>query len=110
MTVAHVAGAMALLLATSTAWAQDARPAPTLLIRPAIAPAPRVVHIPAETTVAIEVTQPLGSRTSHIGDMFSLRLAAPIGMNGEALVPAGAFGTGEVIDAKASGLAAARDD
>lgn len=61
-------------------------------------------HIAAETTVEVELVDALSSRTSHIGDPFALKLRAPIIVDGREVVPAGASGGGEVIDAVPSGL------
>jgi hypothetical protein len=54
--------------------------------------------------VEVELTEALSSRTSQIGDRFALRLAAPILIDGREIVPAGAPGAGEVIDADSSGF------
>jgi hypothetical protein len=63
----------------------------------------RTVTVPALTEIAVEILADLGSRTSKQGDLFPLRLAAPIVIEGVELVPAGTPGMGEVIHAKRSG-------
>ena len=45
----------------------------------------------------------LGSKLSKTGDMFPIRLAEPIMIDGKIIVAAGATGMGEVIFAKGSG-------
>ncbi|HET6969718.1 MAG TPA: hypothetical protein VFH92_01225 [Phenylobacterium sp.] len=49
------------------------------------------------------MVQPLSSKTLKQGDMFDLRLAAPIVTGGQVLAPSGAPGKGQVIDAAAAG-------
>lgn len=65
----------------------------------AAAPAQTTVRIPADTVVQVELTESLSSRTSHQEQTFGLRLAEPIIVDGREVVPAGATGGGEVIDA-----------
>jgi hypothetical protein len=59
--------------------------------------------IPALTPVSVTILATLGSKLSKTGDMFPIRLAAPISVDGRELVPAGATGMGEVVFAKKSG-------
>lgn len=65
---------------------------------------PTAIHLPAGAEVQVELLDRLSSRTSHIGDTFNLRLRRPIIIDGRELVPAGATGGGEVIDAVPSGF------
>jgi hypothetical protein len=60
--------------------------------------------IPALTPVTLEIEKVLSSKTSKRGDTFPLRLAEPIVIEGRTLVPAGAAGVGEVIEAKHGGM------
>lgn len=55
--------------------------------------------IPARTLVQIALGEPLSSKTSKIGDFFRIRLAAPIMLDGRVIVPAGAVGRGQVVQA-----------
>ena len=66
-------------------------------------PCATCVTIPALTPVRVEILAPLGSKISKTGDMFPLRLAAPIALDGHVLVPGGTTGMGEVIHAKKGG-------
>lgn len=76
---------------------------------PTIAPAgpgisePHVVDdaviLPAMFPVSIEITEALNSKTSKIGQLFDIRLRAPITVDGKVIIPAGATGKGEVIHA-----------
>jgi hypothetical protein len=66
------------------------------------AAAPASVTIPAGTALEVELTEALSSETSQQEQLFGLRLAAPIIIEGREVVPAGALGGGEVIDAAPS--------
>jgi hypothetical protein len=68
------------------------------------APLEAGVRIPTGTVVQVELAEPLSSRTSQIGQLFALRLRQPIVIDGREIVPAGALGGGEVIDADSSGF------
>ena len=59
--------------------------------------------IPALTQISVEIVSEVGSKVSKTGDIFAIRLAAPILVGGKQLVPAGATGSGEVIHAKRAG-------
>src|SRR5262245_21652023 len=83
---------------------QAAPPADPAQATPAAATAEATVRIPAGTVIAVEITEALSSRTSQMGQTFALRLAEPITINDEIVVPAGAVGGGEVIDAHRSGM------
>lgn len=65
--------------------------------------------IPALTVVEIEVAAPINSRTSRNGDHFAIRLAEPLVVDGQVVLPAGTPGIGEVVHsakARAMGKAA----
>jgi hypothetical protein len=96
-----VTGALCLAFA-GPVFAQTAEtPAPAAAVeQPAEAPA--LIRIPAGTVVEVELTEALSSRTSQQQQLFGLRLVAPILVDGREVVPAGAAGGGEVIDAHAS--------
>lgn len=61
------------------------------------------IVIPALTPVEIEIMAPLGSKLSKAGDLFPIRLAAPIVVGAAEAVSAGTAGVGEVIHAKKGG-------
>jgi hypothetical protein len=52
----------------------------------------------------LEIVEPISSKTHKRGDFFALRLAAPITVGGAVIVPAGAMGKGQVIDAAPAGM------
>ncbi len=64
-------------------------------------PAPsRIIVIPEGTAVELELTEPLSSRTSRVGDAFGVRLAAAIIVDQAVAVPRGATGGGEVVNVR----------
>lgn len=67
-------------------------------------PVPQSIRISAGTTIVVEFTETLSSRTSQTGQLVALRLAEPIVVDGLTIVEAGATGGGEVIDAARSGI------
>lgn len=89
------------MAAQAAAQSQGAAPAPAAPVSVA-SPAPPSVEafkVPAKTLVDIEITQALDSKTAKPGERFTLRLASPIVIAGQTLVPAGVAGEGEVIHA-----------
>jgi len=96
--------AAALAITTSVAVAQTAAPQAPAAPSPI---APAAITIPALTPVEIEVLADLSSRTSKTGQIFPIRLAQPIMIDGRIVVPAGASGEGEVLNAKRSGMGGA---
>jgi hypothetical protein len=62
------------------------------------------VRIPAGTKVELEFVETLSSKINTTGQTFALRLRDPIVIDGQIVVPAGALGGGEVIDAGRSGM------
>ena len=55
--------------------------------------------VPAGTELAFEMLDSLSSKTSQRGDRFSLKLAEPLTVDGQLLVPAGTLAVGEVVHA-----------
>ena len=80
--------------------------APTAIPVPQAEPAPPAAAkmIPALTPVTLEIGKELGSKISKPGDVFPIKLLQPIVVGGVELVPAGATGMGEVVDAKGAGM------
>jgi hypothetical protein len=62
------------------------------------APAPATAdHLPAGTMMQVQLTQPLGTAHSQVGDRFSATVETPIvARNGQTVIPAGAVIQGEV--------------
>jgi hypothetical protein len=93
--------ALAAALFAPAAWGQEA-PAPAAPLAAATeAPAPpRAV---AGQQVILEIAEPISSKTHKRGDFFAIRLAAPIAVGDVVVVPAGAAGKGQVVDAAPAG-------
>jgi len=90
-------------LVVMVASATDARAQTAIPDPPASAPAATSMaaqsaddHIPVKTVVEIEITEAISSKTSNIGDVFALKLAAPLVIDGRTILPAGLIGRGEV--------------
>lgn len=93
------------------AWAQSAEASPAAPATPDVetpAPAseaaPQTRTVPSGALVAVELTEPLSATKAKAGDRFGLRLVEPIAVDGVVVVPAGALGWGQVIDAKAPNI------
>ena len=65
--------------------------------------APTTLRLAANTQVRIALVEEVSSKSRAPGDHFSIRLAAPIVVDGRIVAPAGATGQGEVIDAEKGG-------
>ena len=62
-------------------------------------------RLAAGTPVEVELTEAVSSKTAVEGGRFGLRLAQDLQVDGHPVLPAGAPGYGEVIDAAAGGIA-----
>ena len=96
------------LVAGSGAWGQSVAPVPPTEAPP---PAPAAVPTPppaapvvaAGSPVIVELVGAVSSRSVKQGDMFPIRLASPIALDGRVVVPIGAAGEGQVVDAGKAG-------
>jgi hypothetical protein len=61
-------------------------------------------RIAAGTPVTIEIAEPISTKTVKQGDTFAIRLAEPLSFEGRVVVPAGATGVGQVVDAGRAGI------
>jgi hypothetical protein len=88
---------------SSTAWI-------TLAITLAVAPGASALtqepccHVAAGTPVEVELVDQVSTKTAHTGDTFALRLAAPLIVDGQVVLRAGAPGVGEVVEASGRGM------
>lgn len=73
---------------------------------PAPESAPAVV-LPKGTLLLIAVEQELGSKISQTGQVFPIRLAEAVVVDGVEVLPAGLRGEGQVVHAKKGGMAGA---
>jgi hypothetical protein len=67
-------------------------------------PAPAAASVRTGTVVELAFVDPISSKTAKQGETFALKLALPIKDRDAVLVPAGALGQGEVIDAGKGGF------
>jgi hypothetical protein len=96
MAYARAAALVAALgLAHGVAAAQETAPVPA----PAAAPAAVCCTIPARTVLEIEILDAINSKDNRNGESFRFRLAEPLMMDGQVLIPAGTPGTGEIVHA-----------
>lgn len=63
--------------------------------------------LPAATPIVIAIDAELGSKISTSGQMFPIRLATAVVVDGVEVMPAGITGEGQVVHAKKAGLAGA---
>ena len=98
--------AIALSLAPASARAQEAEAAPApsepAVSEPAAA-ASGCCTIPARTPLEIEIVERVSSKANRPGDRFAIRLAEPLLIDGQVLIPAGTAGVGEVVHAAKGG-------
>jgi hypothetical protein len=94
--------AMALSLAPAASRAQEAGPAAPEASDPAAAPS-GCCTIPARTLLEIEIVDRVSSKLNRPGDRFAIRLAEPVLVDGNLLIPAGIRGEGEVVHAAKGG-------
>ena len=107
-TLTAAAAGLACLLSTS-AMAQDApasapAPAATPVTVPVTVPAPAPNFVPKNTEILVQFTQLVSSKTAKNDDMFDLKLAEPVMLNGQIVIPADTPGKGQVVDAGKAGM------
>ena len=102
-----------LLLASALAGAASepvpqAEAVPTRVQQPAstemAVPAAPCCQLPALTPIELDILTPASSRSSVVGQVIKLRVAAPVVVNGQTLIPAGTEGRAEVIQVSRSAL------
>ncbi len=71
--------------------------------RPAPAPAPVAVELPAGTNIRVRLDQDLGSKISQPGDSFTATVADDVVVDGKTVIARGSRADGAVIDAKPLG-------
>jgi hypothetical protein len=79
-------------------------PAPLLAQETSIEVLPKTHRVPAGTVIELEFSQTLSSKSNTTGQLFPLRLREPIMIDGQIVVPVGAIGGGEVLDASRAGM------
>lgn len=94
------------LVVGSGARAQGVAPPPPTETPPAAATVqtpPAAPVVAAGSPVIVELVDAVSSRSVKQGDMFPIRLASPITLDGRVVVPIGAVGQGQVVDAGKAG-------
>jgi hypothetical protein len=82
-----------------------AAPAETQAQQPTrTAAARRCCRVPVGTVVMVQLAEPVSTKTHKTGDTFAIRLAEPVVVRGQVVLPAGTTGVGEVTDAAKPGL------
>jgi glucose/arabinose dehydrogenase len=66
-------------------------------------PEPRMITIPAGTSLEVTVDQNVSSKTSTEGDHFAASLAAPVIIGGKQMLASGSSASGSVVVAKSAG-------
>ncbi len=64
---------------------------------------PKPLVVPADTSLAVVLDEPVSSKTSSAGQKFSATVESPVEVNGKVAIPKGARASGVVNDAKAAG-------
>src|SRR5579875_143505 len=59
-------------------------------------PFARAAVVPASTSLEVRLSEPSGSRISHVGDAVNATVIAPVYSDGEMLIPQGAVISGEI--------------
>jgi hypothetical protein len=90
---------MALLASVVSEISADAREVPQTGV-----PQAATAQLARGTPVALRLISPLSSRHSEVGDRFHMALEAPIIIDGQIVVQAGARAVGEVIAVETKGL------
>lgn len=70
---------------------------------PAAPPPPQKVTVPAGTTLAVRLVDPIDSEKNQPGETFHATLNSPLAVDGEVAIPAGYDVEGHVVDVKSAG-------
>ena len=92
---------------STTAPAQPVAAAPPPPPQP---PQPKVVEIPAGTTVSVRMIDSIDSETDRTGQIFRASLDAPVVVEDEIVVPAGADVYVKLVDARSAGRMTGRSE
>ena len=83
-------------------WLSAAQPAFSQDVAPVVVAPMPCCTIPALTEIQFEFTSTINSQANKIGEIFPIKLSAPIMVDGGEVVPAGTVGIGEIIHAAKS--------
>lgn len=84
---------------TAAAPAADVAVQAPVAVDPVAAVAGQRLQVPAGTELMFEMVESLSSKTNQRGDRFTLRLAEPLMLDGQLLIPAGTLAVGDVVHA-----------
>jgi hypothetical protein len=101
--IAIVSATLALFY-SSVVFAQDA---PIVGAAPSASSSAVAMTVPVGTIIEVQIVDTMSSKIAKQGETFALRLAKPIQVGGQILIPAGALGAGEVIDSQKGGFGGA---
>ena len=87
-----------------------APPPPPAAAPAAAAPQPRVVEIPAGSTVSVRMIDSVDSAVNHSGEIFRASLDAPLVVDNEVVVPAGNDVFVKLVDVKSAGRISGRSE
>lgn len=73
-------------------------------------PRPRTVQVPVGTIVTVRMIDGVDSATNHAGEIFHASLDAPIVVDNEVIVPAGADAYVKLVEAKSAGRMTGRSE
>ena len=73
-------------------------------------PQPKVVEIPAGTSVVVRMIDPIDSEINHTGEVFHASLAAPLVMDNEIVVPTGTDMYVKLVHARSAGRMSGRSE
>jgi hypothetical protein len=86
---------------------QDHQPAPPVMppvpATPPPPPPPQKVTIPAGTTLAVRLVDPIDSEKNQPGETFRATLNSPLSVEGSVAIPAGYDVEGHLVDVKSAG-------
>jgi hypothetical protein len=84
---------------------QDSAPSPVQVVpsTPPPPPPPQKVTIPAGTTLAVRLVDPIDSEKNQSGETFRATLNSPLAVEGEIAIPAGYDVEGHLVDVKSAG-------
>jgi hypothetical protein len=71
------------------------------------APGPAPLILPKAHPIVIAIDKELGSKISQTGEVFPIRLAQPVVIEGVEVLPEGIVGEGQVVHAKKAGIGGA---
>jgi len=102
--IGWVRGGVLGLLCSASVWGGSASAQPAAAYpSPAFAAGSGCCVIPVGTPVAVQLVDPIGTKETASGTYFALKLAAPVIVDGQVVLPAGTSGVGRVVQSAKPG-------